>query len=124
MTETRHDEMREQVIAFHNAHPRVWELFVKFAFEKINKGFQHYSVNGIFERIRWETDQAEVDPSKHFKIGNNHRPFYSRRFMQMYPEYKGFFRTRIQKSREKPATGLPEITPSDLAYEEQPHLQN
>ncbi len=111
---SRHEEMRQQAIAFHKENPRVWKLFCRFAFEKINQGFQHYSVNGIFERIRWETDQANVDPSKQFKIGNNHRPFFSRRFMRMYPQHDGFFRTRIQGSKDNPATGLPEIEPRHL----------
>ena len=36
--ETRADEMREQVIAFHKEHPDVWELFVQFTMEKIEQG--------------------------------------------------------------------------------------
>ena len=35
--QTRLDEMRDQVSAFHNKHPEVWDLFVKFSFEMITK---------------------------------------------------------------------------------------
>ena len=53
--ETRADEMREQVIAFHKEHPDVWELFVQFTMEKIEQGYNNYSVNAIFERKSLET---------------------------------------------------------------------
>ena len=55
---TRKDEMREQVTAFHEQHPEVWDLFVRFSFDVIKRGFSNYSVNAIFERIRWEKDMG------------------------------------------------------------------
>ena len=109
MVTTRWDEIRAQCQAFHEQHPRVWELFVRFAFEKINAGFQHYSVKGIFERIRWET--AEADNPGGFKINNNYTAFYARRFHAMYPQHDGFFRLRTQTSEGQSATNLPELTP-------------
>ena len=103
MEETRHDEMRRQVREFHKKHPEVWDLFVTFTFDRIERGFKHYSVNGIFERIRWDVGNVGGDGITEFKLGNNHRPFYARRFMKKYPKYDGFFRTRIQKSKFEPA---------------------
>ena len=32
----------------------------------------------------------------------------------MYPEHDGFFRLREQKSHDRAATGLPEMTPPDF----------
>lgn len=110
MTETRQEEMRGQVIAFHEDHPEVWNLFCGFTFEMIYRGYTHYSVNAVFERIRWEID-AGGDGTDSFKLNNNYRAFYSRRFMNTYPEYAGFFRTREQTSKDKSATKLPELTP-------------
>jgi hypothetical protein len=52
----RHEEMRQQVIEFNRKHPEVWRYFCWFTFGMINKGFANYSVNAIFERIRWEID--------------------------------------------------------------------
>lgn len=109
---SRHEEMREQVTAFHNKHPDVWDLFVKFTFEKINQGYSNYSVNAVFERIRWEMD-AGGDGATMFKLNNNYRAFYSRRFMKKYPRYDGFFRTRQQTSEAREATNMPELTPMD-----------
>jgi hypothetical protein len=47
----------------------------------------------ITERIRWEL-YITTKSDDGFKINNNHRAFYSRKFMNMYPEWDGIFRTR------------------------------
>jgi len=110
--ETRLDEMKAQCQAYHKNHPEVWDLFVRFSKEIISKGYANYSVNAIFERIRWEMDVGGNGDSE-FKINNNFRPLYARRFMKMYPDHDGFFRTRKQTSEEAPATNLPELQPKD-----------
>ena len=110
--ETRLDEMKAQCQAYHKNHPEVWDLFVRFSKEIISKGYANYSVNAIFERIRWEMDVGGNGDSE-FKINNNFRPLYARRFMKMYPDHDGFFRTRKQTSEEAPATNLPELKPKD-----------
>ena len=112
MFNTRQDEMREQVKKFHKEHPEVWDLFVRFTFEMIKRGRKHYSANAIFERIRWEKDLGNTSEAA-FKLNNNYRAFYARRFMACYPEHGGFFRTRKQISGEQKATNLPELTPSE-----------
>ena len=109
---TRQDEMREQVNAFHYKNPLVWHLFEKFTREVINRGFKNYSVNAVFERIRWERDIMSDGEAGQFKLNNNYRAFYARRFMVKYPQHDGFFRTRKQTSGDERATHLPELTPS------------
>ena len=81
---------------FHHDNPRVYELFKKFTFQAIQAGRKNYSVNAIFERIRWHTDIETCGDD--FKLNNNHRAYYGRKFMRDYPEYDGFFRTRDTKS--------------------------
>tara|TARA_R110000851_G_scaffold214640_1_gene367384 strand:- start:284 stop:637 length:354 start_codon:yes stop_codon:yes gene_type:complete len=111
MSESRLDEMRKQCTSFHEQHPEVWGLFVRFTFEMINKGFQNYSAqHGIFARIRWEMD-AGGNGVNQFKINNNYSAFYARRFMKVYPEHDGFFRTREQTSEAQEATHLDELGP-------------
>ena len=110
MIENRKEEVRQQVKAYHRKHPEVWELFVQFTFDMIDKGFKNYAVSGIFERISWEKDMGG-DGLTMFKINNNYKPFYARRFMACYPQHEGFFRTRKQTSEDKDATNLPELTP-------------
>ena len=122
---TRQEEMAEQCQAFHDEHPEVWRLFVKFTNNVIAAGFKNYSANAVFERIRWEKDVvgtrpfktmsgdvsfAEGSVRKPFKLNNNYRAYYARRFHKMYPQYDGFFRTREQKSKKETATNLPELT--------------
>tara|TARA_R100001086_G_C11727699_1_gene228762 strand:+ start:313 stop:678 length:366 start_codon:yes stop_codon:yes gene_type:complete len=116
MTDTRYDQMREQVQRFHDEHPEVWDLFVRFTLEKINREFSHYSARGIFHRIRWETDDPSYEKGLEFKLNDHHSPFYARRFHKMYPKHEGFFRTREQISSRNDPSGLPELGPAD--YEE------
>lgn len=111
-TETREEEMRQQVVRFHKANPEVWKMFVGFTFEMIMSGRKHYSANAVFERLRWEVDLSQ-GPDNSFKLNNNYRAFYARRFHRMYPEYNGFFRTRKQPSQDQDATNLPELGPND-----------
>jgi len=87
--------LRKEFREFHNKNPRVWELLQKFTFQIIDRGFKNYSVNAVFERIRWHADVETSDPE--FKLSNNHRAYYSRMFMDKYPEYEGFFRTKELK---------------------------
>jgi len=77
---------------FHTQNPYVYDLVERFTFEVINRGFMHYSINSIFERIRWHTDVETYGDE--FKLSNNHRAYYARYFMHNHPEYKGFFRTK------------------------------
>jgi hypothetical protein len=112
-TSTRLDEMREQVSVFHSEHPEVWGLFVQFTTEKIEQGFKNYSARGIFHRIRWETDKPDYHEGYEFKLNDHYSPFYARRFMKMYPQYDGFFRTRRQTSEEDHPTKMSPLTPRD-----------
>ena len=112
--QTRLEELKALCEQYHLNHPEVWELFVKFTNEIISKGYKNYSVSAIFERIRWEIDTGG-DGVNQFKLNNNYRALYARRFMKMYPEHEGFFRTREQTAASSPATGKPELTPKDLA---------
>lgn len=113
---TRMEQMREQCNEFHAEHPEVWDLFVRFTLEMINRGYKNYSAQSVIERIRWEKD-AGSDGTSAFKINNNFTAFYSRRFMRVYPDHEGFFRTRHQVSEDAKAVNLPELTPEDYEYQ-------
>ena len=119
---TRYDQMKERFEKFHNEHPEVWALFIDFTFDRIRLGFEHYSVDAITQRIRWET---EVGSNKlaDFKINDHYRAFYARLFMDTYPDYKGFFRLRPQKSKDRAASRLPELTPADFLADTEGYVQ-
>ena len=114
---TREEEMNEQAEAFHKQHPQVSILFVKFTKEIINRGYQNYSSKAIFERIRWETDTPDVDGKSTFKLSNNHTTWYARKFMETFPQYEGFFRTRPRKSATQLANNKSEFTKSENFYD-------
>ncbi len=94
--ETTSKSLKHQWWIWHKKNPHVWDLFRKYTFQAINAGRRNYSVNAIFERIRWHTDIETKGDS--FKISNNHRAYYARYFHVMHPEHDGFFRTKILRS--------------------------
>ena len=106
--------MWEQCAAFHRLHPEVWSLFEKYTFDRIRRGFKHYSSDAIFHRIRWEMALPSYEKGKEFKLNDHHTAFYARRFMRLHVEHDGFFHTRTQKSKTKTATNLPPIRPDLL----------
>lgn len=118
IAKTREDELREQVNSYHRQHPEVWDLFCAFTREVIRAGHKNYSANAIFERIRWERDIGGNEGDA-FKLNNNYRAFYARRFMTINPQFEGFFRTRKQISADARATDLPQLTPSYFNREEE-----
>ena len=77
---------------FHQENPQIYRLVEHFANEVIARGYKHYSINSIFERIRWHSQVETRDLD--FKLSNSHRPYYARHFMNQNPQHDGFFRTR------------------------------
>lgn len=77
---------------FDRANPDVWRLFIRFAQELIAAGHMVLSASLITERIRWET--MVQTSTEDFKINNNFRAFYARKFMRTYPAHGDIFRTR------------------------------
>lgn len=86
------NEFEEAFQAFHKANPHVYELVKRFAYEVIARGYNHYSLTAIIQRVRWHT---EIETSGDtFKINNNHAAYYARLFHDDHPQHAGFFRTR------------------------------
>jgi len=83
---------------FHKSNPEVYTLIKHFTFKAINAGRKHYGIQTILELVRWHTGVETKGDA--LKINNNHGAFYARLFMQDYPEYDGFFRTRFHKRGE------------------------
>ena len=111
---SRADQIDASAWAFHEQHPKVWALFCTFAFDRIDRGFKHYSAKAIFERIRWEMAEPEYQLGLEFKLNNNFPSAYARWFHTAYPEHDGFFRTRVRPSElAPPATGH-ELQPRDF----------
>lgn len=86
--------MKDSFEKFDSENPRIWELFKQFAKQALSAGKSKLSVSLIVERIRWEV--TVVTTGDVFKINNNHRAFYARKFHDRYPEYGDVFETRKQ----------------------------
>jgi hypothetical protein len=84
--------IQESFDEYHRNNPTIYRLIIKYALEAKSSGYPHYSINGIFERIRWHIN-IESDGSK-FKLNNNYRSRYVRLIETYYPELRGFFRMR------------------------------
>ena len=84
--------LREKFEQFDHDNPHVWNLFKQFTFEAIRKGHRYFSIALVTERIRWEITVNTTDPE--FKLNNNYKAFYARKFHRDYPMYDGLFRTR------------------------------
>lgn len=85
---------RERFEEFNQQNPEVYKLFMRFTFQAIKAGKKHLSAGMIFERIRWETQIETAGVGDDYKINDIYEPYYSRLFMEDFPEHKGFFHTR------------------------------
>lgn len=70
----------------------IWEAFEKQALLVSERGFKHYSARTIVHVLRHHS--ALTETSGEWKINNNVSPYLARKFMQKYPQFKGFFETR------------------------------
>lgn len=85
----------KRAIEFDIENPKIWELFLRFAREIARSGRDKYSVNMIFERIRWHTIVETKE--NNFKISNDFRAYYARKIMAEHPEFRGFFTLRTTR---------------------------
>jgi hypothetical protein len=87
-----------QFEGFHRDNPQVYEYFKKIALGIKQTGrFKRYSINAVFERVRWHFNFETVSEDG-FKLNNNHRAFYARLLMKQEPLLTGFFEVREQKA--------------------------
>jgi hypothetical protein len=93
---SRCDQFDEEAHQLLVAHPDVWRLFCRYAFELIAAGRDHGGAKAIVERIRWEhatSAHRRHDPDEPY-LNNNHTASYARIFADTYPERAEFFRMR------------------------------
>lgn len=94
------DMMHARFAEIDASNPLIWELFERFTFSIIRRGFKHYSARAVIHRVRWET-ATPLDDGSSFKINNNWTPFYARKFHDWHPEHNGFFRNRASIADER-----------------------
>ena len=73
-------------------HPDVYLMLVIFARKARQAGHNRYSVNTIWERLRWHSDvEARCGG---YKLNNNFRALYARKVMAEHADLAGFFELR------------------------------
>lgn len=80
----------EKARIFDEQHPHIWVEIKRIAKRAKAKGFQTWSMSGIFEVLRWET---KVDLFEDYKVNNNYRKYYTLKLLEI-EEFKGFIKTR------------------------------
>jgi hypothetical protein len=100
------DRLQAAFDIFDAANPRFWILFESFTQAVIDRGFTKFSVANIYERVRWEV-QIATDSDDGFKLNNNHRAYYARKWLKLHPEYPKFFEIRITRQERKAQWPLP-----------------
>ncbi len=81
---------------FHRRNPGVYRAFKRLSFKAFCAGRRTLSASLITEVIRWETYlKTEGDE---YKINNNFRAFYVRKFKKDYPRVGACFRTRASEA--------------------------
>ncbi len=86
----------EQFEAFHQDNPHVYLALVRLAMDLVRRGVRQYSINGLFEILRWQYAlQTRGEP---YRLNNNYRALYARLLMREVPALDGFFETRARRS--------------------------
>jgi len=81
---------------FHEEHPEVYDELKKLALDLVGHGHRRYSINGLFEVLRWHRAMRTTDDEQEdFKLNNNYRALYARLLMLVEPRLRGFFETRV-----------------------------
>lgn len=89
--------IQEAFEEFDRAHPEVYEYLVRLAFEVYRRGFRHYGIGALWERMRWHF-QIEKDMDEEFKLNNNFRSRYVRKIIAEHPELEDFFELRCLRA--------------------------
>lgn len=86
---------------FHSENLNVYRELVTLAHEIKAKGYRRYSLQTIYEVVRWKGSLKTND--EEFKLNNNHRPFYARLIMKREVGLKNFFETRRAIADREPS---------------------
>jgi len=77
---------------FHTEHPEVYQKLVELTSEVKGRGFNHFGIRMIWERMRWffKFERGNDD----YKLNDHYPPYYARYIMERNPDLAGFFETR------------------------------
>lgn len=85
----------ERFERFHEENPHVYDEIVRLARVARSRGRDRWSINGIFEVLRWS---RMVTGGDDFKLSNDYRALYAREVMRREPDLDGFFSLRTRST--------------------------
>lgn len=94
---------RDAWFDWHQANPRVWSYFNRFATEAASRG-KHVGHWLLVNRIRWEIVVETTGPD--FKISNNFIAFYARWWIEQNPGHRAIFTIKPMKGEPWPFVSL------------------
>ena len=83
--------------AFDESRPEVYRYLLQLALDLYAKGFRHYGIGALWERMRWHF-HVERDQAEEYKLNNNYRSRYVRKMIAEHPELEDFFETRALRA--------------------------
>jgi hypothetical protein len=83
----------ERFAEFDAAHPEVWEMYQRFAYELRRRGITRGSTQQILGRVRWET-QVNPNHDGGFKVDERFKKLYAKKLVEHDPSFDGFFEFR------------------------------
>jgi len=87
---------RERFCHFHEAHPEVYRLLVRFTQEAVAAGRTRIGIRMIWERMRWTQWIERRLSDEEFKLNDHYTPFYARLMMAEEPGLADIFETRTR----------------------------
>lgn len=96
--------LEEKFQKYDEANPVVWQLFLKYTGEAVAAGRTRLSVSLVIERIRWE-EHIKIDSADGFKISNNHRAYYARKWNRLFGNGTIGFTLRELRGKKKLGQG-------------------
>ena len=86
-------------LAFHRRQPGVFEAIVELCFDWRRRGRARWSIDGVFQVLRWQRHFADLpDPDEEFKLNDHYRSRYARA-INLVPGLEDFFEVRTLRER-------------------------
>jgi hypothetical protein len=96
---TTKKSIEETFNQFDKDNPEIYQHFVFFALQWIKSGAKKISSKQVIGRIRWFLDvETKGEAARTWKINDITTAYYSRKFIQEYPEHETKFEFRRLRS--------------------------
>jgi hypothetical protein len=94
-----HRTISERFATFQADYPQVERMIIGFARQAKRRGFEHYGIDAIVNRARWEVAMTwGPDSEQGFKLNDHFSALYARKIMAENPDLDGFFFTRKRRA--------------------------